>query len=189
MAKRRGIVTRIGKSQYSHYIQLDDDGFYFNTKYNPKCGKGDEVGIEFEKKNDQRGQIKNVKILTDNGGPKGFQDSGGGTSGGGGKRGGGGGFDAGRQDSIVYQSSRKDALVLADILISNKLVKVPAGDKGRIVVESLVDELVCRFFADASDPRKAIKSEEEVKEDEGDDWGDAEEESGGDEDTFDDDWE
>lgn len=169
MAKRKGTVSKIGKSQYSFYIQLDSDGFYFNTKYDPKCGIGDTVGITFDKKNDQRGQITDVKLLNDSGSPKGFQGNPGG--------GGGGGYKAepGRQDSIVYQSSRKDALVLAGLIVSNEAIKLPkAADARRTVIEELVTETTARFFADASDPKAAIKGAQDVEDDAGGDdaWGD-----------------
>jgi len=162
MAKRKGTVSRIGKSQYSHYIQLDGDGFYFNTKYNPKCGVGDVVGIEFDKKGDTRGQIKNVTILEDKGGPKGLQES----SGGGGRSGGGYKAEPGRQDSIVYQSSRKDALVAVGLLVSAEAIKLPAKpDAKRVIIEELIDELTAKYFAAASDPKKALKGAQDVDDD------------------------
>lgn len=185
MSKRKGTVTKIGKSQYSYYIQLDGDSHYFNTKYNPKCGVGDVVGITFDPKGEQRSQIKDVKILEDKGGPKGMQDGGG--SGGG--SGGGGGYKAepGRQDSIVYQSSRKDALVLTDILVSNDAIKLPKdADKRRTIIEALVDETTVAYFAAASNPKAAMKAEEEVKADADDDWEDSDDEKS---DDFDDEWE
>jgi hypothetical protein len=186
-SKRKGTVSKIGKSKFSYFIQLDGDGHYFNTKFNPKCGEGDVVGITFDRKNDQRSQIKDVKLLEDKGGPKGYQDSGG-DFGGGGSSNKGGGFKAepGRQDSIVYQSSRKDALVLAGIILSNDAIKLPKdADKRRTVIEALVDETTATYFAAASDPKSALKGETEVSKDAdgGDDWSDD------DADSFDDDWE
>lgn len=168
MAKRKGTVSRIGKSQYSHYIQLDGDGFYFNTKYNPKCGVGDVVGIEFDKKGDTRGQIKNITILEDKGGPKGLQES----SGGGGKSGGGYKAEPGRQDSIVYQSSRKDALVAVTLLVNAEAIKLPAKpDAKRVIIEELLDELTAKYFAAASDPLKALKGAQGVDDDAGEEGG------------------
>jgi hypothetical protein len=185
MSKRKGTVTKIGKSQYSFYIQLDGDSHYFNTKFDPKCGVGDVVGITFDKKGEQRSQIKDVKILEDKGGPKGMQGGGGS---GGGKGGGGYTAEPGRQDSIVYQSSRKDALVLVDILVSNGAIKLPKTnvDGRRTVIEALVDETTVAYFAAASNPKAAMKAEEEVKADADDDWDDSDDEKS---DDFDDEWE
>lgn len=165
MSKRKGTVSKIGKSQYSFYILLDGEQFYFNTKFEPKCGVGDTVGIEYEPKGDKRGQIKNVKILEDSGSPKGLQES---SGGGGGGRSGGGSYtaDPDRQASIIFQSSRKDALVLADLLVSNEAIKLPKdADKRRTVIEALVDETTYAYFKAASDPKAALKDEAGVDDD------------------------
>ena len=179
MSKVKGTVSGCGKGKYSFFITLvEREGFYFNTKYEPKCGKGDVVGIEFTPKGDSRGNVQKVIILESN--SNGYEDTGGSGGGkGGGSGGGSGGGNADRQDSIVWQSSRKDALVLAGLLVSNEYVKVPKGDKGRIVIEALVDEVTARFFGDASDPKKSaayttnVGIEEDAKpegDDSGGDW-------------------
>jgi len=178
MSKAKGTVSGCGKGKFSYFITLNErEGFYFNTKYEPKCGKGDVVGIEFEQKGDSRGNVKKVVILEKN--SNGYEDTSGKFSGGGsgGSSGGGtGGSD--RQDSIVFQSSRKDALVAAGLLIQTETVKIPKGDKGRIVIEALIDEITVRFFKDASDPKASeaystyTEIEEDAKEPEpsGDEW-------------------
>ncbi len=177
MSKRKGKVSKIGKSKYSYFIQLDGDGHYFNTKYDPKCGVGDVVGVEFEPKGEQRSQIKRIKVLDDAGGPKGYQESSGGGYSGGGGGGGGGSYSGGdRQESIIFQSSRKDALVMVGLLLDQDTVKVPNGDKGRIVIEELVDEVTARFVKAASNPAEAVKAAAGVEADaesESDDWDDS----------------
>ncbi len=172
MAKRKGTVSRVGKGQYSYFIQLDGDGFYFNTKYEPKCGEGDVVGIEFTKKDDKRGQIKNVTILEQN--SSGYKASA--SNSGGGSGGGGGGGD--RQDSIVYQSSRKDAIVFVTLLLTNEAFAIKGKPEDmRVQLEELLDEITGRFFKDASDPRKSnaltgdgADDEDDAKESSNDDW-------------------
>lgn len=193
MSKRKGTVTKIGKSQYSYYILLDSDKFYFNTKYNPKCGEGDVVGIEFEQKAENRGQIKNVKILEDKGGPKGHQESSGGSGGGySDNKGGGNNYnDAGRQASIIYQSSRKDAIEVTKLLVQSESIKLPkAPDKRQIIIDELVAEYAAKFYADAADPAKALKGAQATEDDadgkSDDDW-DAEPEKK-DDGEWDDDW-
>jgi hypothetical protein len=55
----------------------------------------------------------------------------------------------GRQNSIVYQSSRKDAVAFVDILLREKAVKLPkaqADAKGAI--EALLDRVTAQFFND-----------------------------------------
>ena len=183
-SKRKGTVSKIGKNKYSFYLLLDEDNFYFNTKFDPKCGVGDVVGITFDKKADNRGQVKDIKLLEDNGGPKGFQESsGGGYSGG---KGGGYKADPDRQASIVYQSSRKDALHLAEIIVSNEAIKLPKdADKRRTIIEALVDETTLAYFKAAINPSEAMKSEEDVEADASvEDW----DEGGDDSDEFDDQW-
>jgi hypothetical protein len=144
---------------------LDGEAFYFNTKFEPKCGVGDVVGIEFDKKADNRGQIQKIVVLEDSGSPKGVQESAG--FGGGSQSSASGGSNytpnTDRQDSIVYQSSRKDALVLAEILVSNEAIKLPKdADKRRMVIEELVNETTFTYFKAASDPQAALKGEEAV---------------------------
>ena len=68
MAKVKGTVTRAGKGKFSYFVQLDGNDFYYNTKFEPPCGEGDVVGIEFEQKGPSRGNIKKIKVLTDNSG-------------------------------------------------------------------------------------------------------------------------
>lgn len=194
MARRKGKVSKIGKSKYSFFIQLDGDGHYFNTKYNPKCGVGDVVGLTYEPKGEQRSQIKDVKLLEDNGGPKGYQESSGGGFGGGSSKGGGSyASDPDRQASIIYQSSRKDALVMAELILSNDGIKLPkAEDARRTVIEELVSEFTLSFFTDASNPSKATAGAKAVSDDAegGDDDSWDEPESGGSDDWDDgDDWE
>ena len=146
----KGTVTKVGKGKFSYFIVLDDNGFYWNTKFEPKCGEGDVVGIEGTRKNEQRGQISKVKVLESNssgypGDAPAAPKSGGYASPAGGNR----------QDSIMWQSSRKDALVLAEILLSNEAFAAKGKpDAKRLQIEALVDEVTVRFFKDASDPTK-----------------------------------
>ncbi len=189
MSRCKGKVTGIGKGKFSYFIRLDTkDGFYFNTKYDPKCGIGDVVGIEFEQKAENRGNVKKVQILEDSGSPKGMQaqDTGGGTGGGGGSR----------QDSIVWQHSQEMALGLVTILLANEAFAAKGKiDAKRVQIEELVDELTTRLFNDASDPRKskAFLSNSDIDEDtptdekpEGDEWDEKPEEKKGEWDTWED---
>lgn len=172
MSKIKGTVTGCGKGKFSYFIVLDSkEGFYFNTKYEPKCGKGDVVGIEYEQKAENRGNVKRVEVLESN--SSGYEDTSKAASSGSYSSGGGGG-GGGRQDSIVWQSSRKDALVFAGLLVSEgvkgfKLAGKP--DARRTQVEELVDEITARFFEDASDPRacKAMTSNAAIEDDTPDD--------------------
>ncbi len=175
MSKCKGTVKSQGKGKFSFYVTLEEnDGFYFNTKFEPKCGVGDVVGIEYEPKGDKRGNVKRIEILTDNGGPKGVQKK----EEEWGKSGGAGGGGGNRQDSIVFQSSRKDALVLVGVLLSNEAFATKGKpDAKRVQIEELVDEVTARFFNDATDPRKSavLTANAEIDADAGcgakDEWG------------------
>jgi len=167
VSKVKGTVTKCDKGKFSYFVMLDTkEGFYFNTKYEPKCGEGDVVGIEYEQKANNRGNVKRIEVLEKN--SDGYKPSSNSDAGG------GGGSSAqtggGRQDSIVWQSSRKDALVLAGLLVTEKGIKLPPESKPdarRTVIEELIDEVTCKFFADASDPRNsgAFITNAEVEED------------------------
>ncbi len=176
MSKIKGTVTRAGKGQYSYFLQLDGNDFYYNTKFKPKCGEGDGVGIEFTSKDDSRGQITNVKVFEENSG--GYDKSNSEKSeGGGGKSGGGGGTD--RNQSIVYQSSRKDALVFVGILLGAEAFAVKGkADARRVQLDELLDEYTRKFYAAAIDPASAVaenggeESDDAPEGESGDDWGD-----------------
>ena len=178
--RTKGTVTAIGKGKYDgFYLMLDGEKFYYNTKFNPKVGVGDVAGIEYEKSGDIRGNVTKVKLMTDNGGPKGFQaDAQPAKRSGGGKSFGGGGFnDPARQDSIVYQSSRKDALQLVELLLSNGAFALKGtADAKRVQIEELLDEITVTFFKAAEAPRDsaAFKTAAAVATD-----------SGGDDDSWD----
>lgn len=160
-SKVKGKVSKILKSKFGYAIMLDDSKFYYNTNYDPKVGEGDVVGIMFERKGDNRGNIKKVKLLTDGGSPKGFQ---------GGNRGGGGGGgssnnDPARQQSIVYQSVLKTVPGLAALIIEHGGIKIPKTkpDAARIVIEELIDELAIKYTKIALDPREALKGLKDAK--------------------------
>lgn len=163
MSRIKGTVSKVGKSQYSYFIMLDEEQFYYNTKFEPKCKEGDVVGIEFAKKADNRGQIQKVTILTVGDGPandfesKPSRPSGGRPAAGG-----------DRQDSIVWQHSQEMALRATNIIIASGGFAIKGtADKKRIQIEGLVDELTARYFNDAMNPRQseAFKTASEIDSD------------------------
>lgn len=157
MSKCKGTVSGCGKGKFSYFITLQEkEGYYFNTKFEPKCGKGDVVGIEYESKADNRGNIKRVEVLEKN--SNGYEDtskkadSGFSALPGSSKSAGGGD----RQDSIVWQSSRKDALVAAGLILQVEAYALKGKpDEKRVQLDGLIDEITARYFADATDPRKS----------------------------------
>jgi len=180
MSKKKGVVTAVGKGKFSYFIQIDTmDGFYFNTKYEPKCGKGDVVGIEYHKKDDKRGNVQKVKVIESNSGGYKPTNTGGG----------GGAVSSDRNESIVYQSSRKDALVFLTLLIEQAAftTKGAAGKKEEQLALKL-DEITAEFYGAAINPSKSnalAGAADDAKEDEEDDFDDEEEEP---QDDFDDEW-
>jgi hypothetical protein len=142
MSKVKGKVARIGDGKFSKYIMLEErDGFYFNTKFNPKCGVGDVVGITFTPKGDTRGNISDVKILEDAGGPKGVQED---------------AAPAGRgksysddRPSIVWQHSQEMALLLVTLLVSSESIKLPKAADREDFIAGFVDDYTVRFNAEA----------------------------------------
>lgn len=165
MSKVKGTVSGAGKGKFSYFITLEErEGFYFNTKYEPKCGVGDVVGIEFIKKADNRGNVQKVKIIESN--SDGYPGDGGSEP-----KSGGSSYTAspGIQDSIMWQSSRKDALVFVGMLLSNDgFATKGKPDAKRVQIEELLDEVTTRFFGDASDPKasSAYTSNVELTKDE-----------------------
>jgi hypothetical protein len=183
--RKKGTVSRAGKSKFSYFLQLDGEDFYYNTKFKPKCGEGDVVGIEFDQKADNRGQVKNVKVFEDNSGGYDASNSespqsggGGGGSFGGSKPQSGGGGD--RQDSIIWQHSQEMACRVADVLFAaGTLASKGNTESKREEILSTVDELTVRYFDDASNPKgcAAYKTVRGIQEDAGEDTPDKKDES------------
>ena len=162
MSRAKGKVARIGEGKFSKYIMLDNkDGFYFNTKYNPKCGVDDVVGITYTPKGETRGNITKVEILEDAGGPKGVQENARVSSGGGGDR----------QESIIMQHSQEMALRYVTLLLSAEAIKLPKASDREEFVSTLVDESTVRFNEQATNPQSPVAVEsEETKAEKEDEW-------------------
>ena len=168
MAKVKGTVFRAGQSKFGFYVKLDGDEAFYNSKYEPKCGEGDVVGIEFVAKGKSKNITKLVVLEKGSGASK--------ASSGGGSRATGGGD---RQDSIVWQHSQEIAARLTSILVANGAVELPAkgADKRSTAIVGTFDALTYVLFTAAIDPREsavykaeagvAEDAEEEEKEDEG----------------------
>lgn len=170
MARKKGTVTKAAKSRFGYFLQLDGDQFYYNTKFEPKCGEGDVVGLEFTPKGDNRGQITKVKIFENNSGGYAKSNSESSSSGGGGRSYGGGSSNSGnRDDSIVWQHSQEMALSAASLLLAQDAYAVKGKpDEKRTQIEGLIDVLTYKFFADAKDPLKcdAYRTAKELEADE-----------------------
>ena len=137
MSKTKGKVKLVGSGRFSKFVMLEErDGFYFNTKFDPPCGIGDIVGIEFEPKGDMRGNIKRIVVITDNGAPKGVQESAADSpSGGGGDK----------TPSIVWQHSQEMAIRFVSTLVSSESIKLPAAAKREDFLVGLVDGYTEKF--------------------------------------------
>lgn len=187
--KIKGTVENCGKGKFSYFVRLENDPVYYNTKYEPKCGPGDVVGIEFESKGPNRAQIRKIKMFEDNGGasktnyaPKSAPSSSGGYS--------SAPANTDRQDSIVWQHSQEIAIRVVSALLDANALPLPAkGNEQYDAVLGAIDSLTNRYFHDAIDPRKSKvfvekKAEEQPKkekedqnwdDEEGeDDWGSSE---------------
>jgi hypothetical protein len=172
LSKVKGTVTKAGKGQYSYYLQLDGNDFYYNTKFEPKAGEGDVVGIEFEKKGPSRGQINKCKVLEDNSG--GYQASNSEKTGGGksfGTRNSSTGKAASgnsRNESIVLQHSQEMACRAAEIILAQEAYAVKGKPDAKFLqVEALIDQLTVKFYKDAIDPLNSalLKEAEEIEDD------------------------
>lgn len=186
MSRIKGTVTGEGKSQYSYFVQLDGNPFYYNTKYEPKSGIGDVVGIEFEPKGDTRGNIKKLQVLEKN--SDGYKGGAGGGSGRAASSPSAATAGGDRQDSIVWQHSQEMAIRLAWFITDSGAYSVKGKtDEKRIQIEGLVDELTARLFNDAMDPRKsaAFTTAAEITADSGDEWDEGEDKSGKSDDEWD----
>ena len=142
MSRTRGIVAKTGKGQYSYYITLDGDERYYNTKFEPKCNPGDDVGIEFEDKGPRRANIKKVVVLQAGARPAPAPSSGSGYS-----------APAGgdRQASIIWQHSQEIAVRLVTAMLQSGALSLPKTDPETVLLAKY-DELTVRAYNDAADP-------------------------------------
>lgn len=198
MSKIKGTVSKAGKGKFSYFVLLDGNDFYYNTKFEPKCGEGDVVGIEFTPKGESRGQISKCVVLEDNSG--GYAKANSETSGGAGSSGSGSrssnsgsgsnrGSGGDRNASIVCQHSQEMAIRTSEIILANEAFAVKGKADARFTqIVALIDTLTVKFYNDALDPEAAefIKIAREIEKDskssdDGGDWdGDEEEKSEGD---------
>ena len=183
MAKIKGTITKASKGKFGYFVMLDGNDFYFNTKFKPKGGEGDVVGIEYDPKGPTRGQIKRMEVLTANTG--GYDSSNSETGGGSWDSGGsssskssGAGGGGNRQDSIIWQSCQKVAAELVKAEVSaGCLATSGSKDSKSAEIKGRFDELVVSMFEDASDPKssetwKEIKGIQKDASGDDDSWGD-----------------
>lgn len=162
MSKIKGTVTRTGKGKFSYFVGLDSkDGFYFNTKFEPKCNEGDVVGIEYEQKGETRGNIQKIVVLEANPNPpakdswdssepgkwseadvSNYKKAIGGVN---------------RQDSIVWQHSQEMGIQMTALLVANGGFTVKGkADAIATQLTEKVNEIAYSQFNDALDPRASV---------------------------------
>lgn len=136
----KGVVARIVKNRYGFGVILaNHDGFYFNTKYQPKFNEGDEVGLEFAQKSSTSAQILKAQVFNAGVGAPAPQRS---------ARPGQSAYVGGdsRQDSIIWQSCQKVAAALV-----GEVLNIEDIEK----VLPTFDALTARLFEDANNPRES----------------------------------
>lgn len=167
MSKRvEGVVFKVydrdfrGKKSYT--IKIDGDPTWYRAGGKRWAGiaeAGNRVAFDAEP-NEGR---DDAKIVSDVVLAKATPAAGGSPSAGGGDRG----------NSIVYQSSRKDALALVALLAQTGALKLPAAQAKKVgVIEAAVDRYTALFFDDVftlgAVVREAEGTEGEADESEGD---------------------
>lgn len=130
-----------GKKAITWYsIKLEDDKLYYRCKaHNP----GDITGktVEFQADGFDAAQasvdVKTLKVV-DNTPTESATSNGGAAV-----------VGSSRDAAIQYQSARKDALVMADLVLRNGGVKLPAKESAKEgAIEALVDSYTAQYFLD-----------------------------------------
>jgi hypothetical protein len=133
--RTKGTVAKVIKGQYGYGVILQNqDGYYYNTKYDPKCETGDVVGIEHVNTKPNASQIKSIQTLEKGPGAP--------------AAGGGGAQSGGRQDSIIWQSCQK----VASWLVQAKVAAGALEDPSSAGIDREFDKQTYRLYKDASDP-------------------------------------
>jgi hypothetical protein len=138
MSKITGQVFKVYPSKFkkgSYQIRLEDNPVYYNTRKPGPAEPGVTVTFEAEAYNEKQWDIQgDVTVVKSSSGPAPVSAGGGGP----------------RDASIQYQSARKDALVLLDLLLKNgalDLSKVKAPSKVGIL-EATLDKYTAQFYVD-----------------------------------------
>lgn len=189
MSRIKGTVTTANKGKFGYFLKLDGADFYYNTKFKPKCGEGDVVGIEFTAKGPNRGQISQIKVLESKSGgydASNSENRATSASSGGWSASAASGPSTDRQDSIMTQHSQEMAVDTAKLLLEQGAYAIKGTpDQKRIQIMGLINELTVMFFEQAEKPRATVlahipssaAAEPAAKED---DWGD----EGGEDDSW-----
>lgn len=148
MSNISGVVEKVWENQTkagTTYAYVIDNVRYGSYKTKLPIKEGDNVSFDAE----QNGNFWNINVKTVKklaAAPVDVSKASSGTATGwsGGKR------DSGVQDAINYQSARKDALQLLDILASNQVIDFGKASKAKAFETALtyVDKLTVRFFED-----------------------------------------
>jgi hypothetical protein len=148
--------TKSGKPLRSPLYSINMNDTWFNFGFdNPKVSKGDSVS--FEAKKDQYGMVGDASSVVVNssvGNSAGSSVAVVATS------------SNNRQNSIVYQSSRKDAINVVGILLDVDAISLPAKKDKMDVILSLVDTITEEYAVAALNPEindKATALVEEVE--------------------------
>lgn len=141
MAQYRGRVSQSFPSRFGGSFGLEDQrGLYFNTKQALPAFIRAGATVEFEGEVGRNGKsvfVVDASIKEVAAAPAAAS-------------GGGGAPSMGSRDaSIQYQSSRKDALVMVDLLIKTGALKLPeAPAKKAGVIEAAVDRFTAIYYED-----------------------------------------
>lgn len=150
---RKDFAANFGKPPATFYtIKLEGNDTWFRCKEkDPGQIEGKMVKIvhseiTFTKKGEKEAQVQERPEIVS--GPS-TQTSVTGESGSAGSTQTGGLSASTRESSIHYQSARKDALQMVDIITRTGAVKLPAKEANKLeAVEALVDSYTARFFSD-----------------------------------------
>lgn len=134
--------TKTGKPLRSPLYSINMNDTWFNFGFdNPKVSKGDS--ISFEAKQDQYGMVgdaSSVVVNSNAGNAANTADKVVGTP------------SNSRQNSIVYQSSRKDAINIVGILLDVDAISLPAKKDKMDVILALVDTITEEYATSALNP-------------------------------------
>lgn len=156
MAKITGVVTAIYDKKFddggeARSIKIEGSPLYFRLgkrKFEGIVAKGNTVELFYEQTDDKAAKVTSDVTLA-----KKAQavETTAAATGGAAKTYGNQSSGDDRNASIVYQSSRKDALVFVDFLLRNSAVVIPAKQTSKVAfLEALLDKYTASFVADVA---------------------------------------
>jgi hypothetical protein len=161
--RHEGVVFKVYEKEFSgkmtYSIKLDGQPLYHRAKFNRYAGiaePGNRIAFDADDNPDKKSTTITSPVVLVAATP---------VAASGAPSAGGGGWGAERNNSIVYQSSRKDAIAFLQIVLGAGSLKLPAALNAKLgALEAALDRYTALFFDDVNTLGAVLREAEGEKE-------------------------